>query len=61
MLGTVLINSCSSQQNAKKKATIKVATAISNPIVEVYADYIGMKNSLTNDNADSAAAYAKNF
>lgn len=34
-------------------------TTVSNPIAEVYADYIGLKNSLTKDNADSAAAYAK--
>ncbi len=59
MLGTVLINSCSAQQNATTKATTQVTTTVSNPITEVYADYIGLKNSLTKDNADSAAAYAK--
>ena len=59
MLGTVLINSCSAQQNATTKTTTQVATTVSNPIAEVYADYIGLKNSLTKDNADSAAAYAK--
>lgn len=34
-------------------------TSVSNPIAEVYVDYIGLKNSLTKDNADSAAAYAR--
>ena len=44
-----------------KTDTVKVVelTTVSNPISEVYADYIGLKNSLTKDNADSAAAYAK--
>ncbi|MBK9737657.1 MAG: DUF3347 domain-containing protein [Saprospiraceae bacterium] len=44
-----------------KTDTVKTVEQItvSNPISEVYADYIGLKNSLTKDNADSAAAYAK--
>lgn len=59
MLGTVLMNSCSVQTNATTQSNTPVETTISNPIAEVYADYIGLKNSLTKDNAESAAAYSK--
>ena len=59
MLVTVLMNSFSAQTKATTQATTTDETTFSNPISEVYADYIGLKNSLTKDNVDSAAAYSK--
>ena len=71
MLVTISINYCSAQTNTKPKTTIAVGTnntvkiaeqtTVSNPISEVYADYINIKNSLTRDNSDSASYNAKNL
>ncbi|MBK9734687.1 MAG: DUF3347 domain-containing protein [Saprospiraceae bacterium] len=56
-------NGCKTDSTTAVAKTDTVKTVeqitVSNPISEVYADYIGLKNSLTKDNADSAAAYAK--
>ncbi len=69
MLGTILVNNCSAQINTTKQATKAVVNANtvkvveqpvgSNPISDVYADYINIKNSLTRDNSDSASFFAK--
>lgn len=46
--------------NVKTDSVNVVAqTNVTNPISDVYTDYIGIKNSLIKDNPDSASIYAK--
>lgn len=68
---TVMVQSCSAQKNTTTSQQVKTDSVSAtvktdspqvqtvNPLAVVYADYNGIKNSLTKDNADSTAYFAK--
>lgn len=56
---TVVVNQEAAANVKTDSLNVVAQTNVANPISEVYTDYIGIKNSLTKDNPDSAAIYAK--
>ena len=63
LLTALLMQGCAAQKQTTttvvKEQTTPVVVANENPLATVYADYIGIKNSLTKDNGDSAMLFAK--